>query len=92
MSKKSSAETPKWPLEFVKWVDAKVSNLAWEDLNDLMKEEPAICASVGWVVKDTDTCLTLVASVVVDDPEDDSTIGVWQIIPKSWVVERRQLK
>lgn len=71
-------------LVLVKWVDAVTDNHGWRPVEDIKKTTPSKCQSVGFVLKQTTTCIVLASSLGEADCDGDITIPmgmVKEIIP-----------
>jgi len=66
----------------VKWIDALGAD-GFIEKSDLEKEIPVIHNSVGYVVKETDSFITLTMSY----NDDMDNLGAWLLIPKVMVVK-----
>lgn len=87
MAKKKDLKLPK-RIEVI-WHDPK-NYAVWNPVN--AQFEPAVCASIGWVLHDDDQYLTLCHTL--GDPDFDvekAVLGVL-VIPKGCVKSRRYLK
>ena len=75
-------------LALVRWEDAaSYDEGGWISWKKLQKSAPSMIQSVGFVAKETDKYIVLVASVC----EDDGSAGGDVTIPKAYIVERRKL-
>lgn len=70
---------------YVEWVDSAAVG-SW--MNEAGLQEPDLCRTVGWVVKEDDTWLWLAATVQFGDPDFCQRIT----IPKVAITKRRRLK
>lgn len=73
-------------LVLVKWIDAVTDNHGWRPLEQVRKGVPSRCQTVGWIIKQTKTYITLVATLGEDDCDGDITIPIGmikEIIPLS---------
>ena len=70
----------------VKWIDALGAD-GFIEKSDLEKEIPVIHNSVGYVVKETDSFITLTMSY----NDDMDNLGAWLLIPKVMVVKITEL-
>ena len=77
------------PLLIVKWKDHAAEG-GWADVEKF--HCPAICYSVGWIYKEDDEAITLVANYSPDDDHHGHTTGNLQFILKSCIVERKLIK
>ena len=74
-------------LLLIEWDDASHSDGSWKDRSEYQRRnKPLRCQSIGWVIADTDECMTLCAS--------RNPYGEWSgdtVIPKSFIRKRRLL-
>jgi len=70
----------------VKWIDALGAD-GFIEKADLEKEIPVIHNSVGYVVKETDSFITLTMSY----NDDMDNLGAWLLIPKVMIVKITEL-
>ena len=42
------------PLVLVTWNDAIEMETGWHDINDITKQDPAVCKTVGWLTDKND--------------------------------------
>lgn len=64
----------------VTWVDAISSGTGWKAKEDVRKRKPAVCKSMGYVLADEASHITLIASET-DDGDCDGDVT----IPRGWV-------
>lgn len=80
------------PTEFklvkVTWDDAESATERWASLAEVTKDEPTLCVSVGWLIKETDSKIHLAASLVLG--ESDQVSG-HVAIPKPMIKEVLEL-
>lgn len=69
----------KIPLVMVQWVDA-ISDDRWADFHDALREELAPCVTVGFLIHQTDTHITIAAST----HSDLQRVGDRMTIPNTW--------
>lgn len=72
-------------LVVIAWADA-CTHGGWRDKADYKKYSFMPCASVGWVVTNTSTHVTVVQTVAEDQMTDSITI------PKGWIKDMRRLR
>lgn len=72
----------------VLWDDAESSTERWASLIEVTKDEPTLCISVGWLIKETDTKLHLAASLVLGDSDQ---VSGHVSVPKLMVKQIREL-
>jgi len=70
----------------VKWIDA-LGGDGFIEKSDLEKQTPVSHNSVGYVVKETDSFITLTMSY----NDDMDNLGAWMLIPKIMVVKITEL-
>lgn len=71
-------------LVHIKWVDAITDNHGWRPIEDVRKGVPSKCQTVGWIIKQTKTHITVVGTIGEGDCDGDITIPmgmVTEIIP-----------
>ncbi len=78
-------------LVLVTWIDALGCSSSWREKEHLKKSEPLTCKSVGWLLKDDETCVVLVPHIAEETPHND-----WQgcgdmTIPRALIQEIRPL-
>lgn len=72
------------PLTIIEWEDsASLAGATWNTLEDVSKQVPLVCKSVGWIVSEDKHCVRLAAHISGDD------VGGDLCIPKSSIVKRR---
>lgn len=75
-------------LLLVYWIDAHTSDSAWTTL-DAFEVEQAQVQSVGWLVQETPSSISICMSRAVGDDERDLTTVL--TIPKPWISRQIQL-
>lgn len=78
-----------YPLVEVIWDDAASNSASWVDVDDVAKPEQV--NTTGFLVKETDTYIT-VAGSVSNDEENIKNVGSTMTIPKGMIVSRREVK
>lgn len=70
----------------VVWQDAHTVD-AWTELGKPLNEDtkPAMCRSVGFFINTTKHALVISASVGIDKPKDEGTVGGTWVIPKGMI-------
>lgn len=71
-------------LVLIEWLDAVThDDNGWKVIEKVINQKPVLVRSVGWVVKDTKTHITLVSSIIRDEKEHiiDGDVTV----PKGWI-------
>tara|TARA_R100001377_G_scaffold319_1_gene302 strand:+ start:1524 stop:1814 length:291 start_codon:yes stop_codon:yes gene_type:complete len=71
------------PLVLVEWFDAKDGETGWHPVEDIFFEQLATCQSVGWLIKDTKSQITIMSDYCEYNEEKDG--GRHITIPGSWV-------
>jgi hypothetical protein len=77
------------PIVIVRWKDATEPFSGWVEFKDIIKKTAAGCFSIGWLVKDTEEEITLMADWCDDNSEEGGRVA---IIPKGMVQETKYLK
>jgi hypothetical protein len=83
MAQRRTNKVIKRPLLQITWLDHH-ANGAWTDSID---HTPAICHSVGWLIKEDRKAITLAASYT----EENASVGNTQYIIKNCITERKKL-
>ncbi len=80
-------------LIYVKWRDSCGVSPTWEYLKDVKFENDIVTAeSVGWLVSESKTSITLVSNMTNrEDGEDVEIVGT-MAIPKGCIIKRKFLK
>lgn len=60
----------KYPLIWVEWYDTKTED-AWHDIDSARKSHPALCGTVGQLIKMDDKEIIIVSTVGLDDQDDE---------------------
>lgn len=71
-------------LVLVKWVDAVTYDHGWRAMTEVRQNVPSKCQTVGWILRQTKSHITLVNSTGEADCDGDMTIPmgmVKEIIP-----------
>jgi hypothetical protein len=71
------------PLVLIEWFDAKDGYTGWHPVEEIFLEELATCQSVGWLIKDTKSQITIMSDYCEYNEEKDG--GRHITIPGSWV-------
>jgi hypothetical protein len=61
-------------LVLIEWLDAVTDDAGWKKIEDVKKTRPPVCKSVGWILKETKTHITIAATIHGDDCDGDVTI------------------
>jgi len=80
-------------LYIVKWIDSCNSPNFWEPISKMKDPKSMVCASVGWIVKETSENIIIVphiSDINNKNSEGDSCGGM--TIPKVAILERIKLK
>lgn len=76
-------------LVLIRWEDASSQETGgWISWKKIQKSGPALIQSVGFVAKETDKYIVLVASIC----EEDGSSGGDVTIPKAYIVKLKELK
>ena len=74
-----------YPIVYIEWSDS-FGTWSWGPLEDVLEIAPSACRSVGFLVADTDSHVTLVTSL---GPEDSGNGSI--TIPKGCVTDRHEI-
>jgi len=75
-------------LVYLEWLDAMGHEPGWKKIEDIQKDDkPALCHSVGWIIKDTEKYLTIIGDW--NDSEDGDRE---QVILKQNITKRTKLR
>jgi len=80
---------PPYPLVAIVWDDAASNSSTWVLPSEIAGPEQVI--TVGFLVKETDTYIT-VAGSVANEAIENETVGNTMTIPKGMIVARRELR
>lgn len=61
-------------LVLVRWYDAVTDHSGWKPIDGVRKQRPPLMQSVGWVLADCKSHITLIASKGASDCDGDVTI------------------
>lgn len=78
-----------YPIVEIIWNDAASNSESWVDLDDVA--EPETVNTTGFLVKETDTFVTVAASVSTME-DFIKTVGNTMTIPKGMIVSRREVR
>lgn len=78
----------KYPLVYVEWEDHSSDGGHWQS-GDEVNDTVFVCASVGWLYKETDKKIVLIASAVLQDGGD---VGDVRHIVKSCITKQVTLR
>ena len=77
-----------WKCDYVEWRDAYGVSAQWQEIQDV-KPTVLICCSIGWVVAETEDCLTIVPHMSQTNHDHAEQQGCGDMtIPKSAIVRR----
>lgn len=79
----------KYELTQIEWLDSYGITPDWQEIDNI-KPIKIICITVGFVVHEDDTSLSVANSICVDGPENQAT-GI-MTIPKCSIVKKNLLK
>jgi len=77
------------PLVIVRWEDATEPFSGWVEYKEMIEKKPAECFSIGWIIKDDQDQVTLMADWCNDNSQEGGRVA---IIPKGMVKEIKVLK
>jgi len=77
------------PIVIVRWEDATEPFSGWVEYKDIIKKTAAGCFSIGWLVKDDENQISLMADWCDDGGQEGGRVA---IIPKGMVKEIKYLK
>lgn len=86
---KAKSYVPPYPFIEVVWDDAASNSSTWVTIAEVTGPEQVITR--GWLVKETDTFLSIASSVSNVEIEED-TVGNTMTIPNGMIVSRRALR
>lgn len=66
-------------LVLVKWIDAVTKDIGWRKIEDIKKQKPDKCETVGWIIKQTKSHVTIVSTIGGDECDGDITIPLGMI-------------
>ena len=77
----------------IEWVDSH-SGRGWQTLDELEgNAEPLYCRSVGWLIKETEHCKTIVPHIAGEENGDVMLLGCGDLtIPTKAIVKVKHLK
>ena len=81
----------KFPLVVVRWLDSRRPAAAWLRLSDFEPDGVCDCLSVGYIIYEDETQLTIAPNIADADSEDPQISGTIEI-PVCAVVEKKILK
>lgn len=61
-------------LVLIEWLDAVTDDAGWKKIADVQAQRPPVCRSVGWILKETKSHITIAATIHGDDCDGDVTI------------------
>ena len=77
-------------VEFITWLDhCTDSERGWQSLENILKLEPVVIDTVGWVVKETDDYLVMVASL--QNVGENADVQGEMLVLKSCIKRREKL-
>lgn len=79
---------PPYPFVEIVWDDASSNSESWTSINDISAPEQVITR--GWLVKETDTYVSVAASVANEELHEE-VVGNTMTIPVGMVRSRREL-
>ena len=72
------------PLVLVTWNDAIEMETGWHDINDITKQDPAVCKTVGWLTDKNDKRIIIMSTI--EENEDEIAGGSVHSIPTDWCI------
>lgn len=87
MARTGQKPTNNLNIEAIVWHDA-VAHVGWADLRQEYK--PAVCTSVGLVISESKTALTVAGTWGGDENSLETNARI--TIPKDWVISRKKIK
>jgi hypothetical protein len=90
-------DNKKQKLTYLKWQDAH-SDSGWhtkKELEDKISEEAFFVEEVGWIVYEDKKEIHMVSRRCSWDKKNNENIsdyGLYQRIPKTWVIKRKEIK
>ncbi len=83
-------------LIYIKWHDAHSDGgwRTWKQVVDLVNEDYCICENVGWLIFEDKRELLIASRRLVWQEKNKETdeLGLFQKIPKPWIIERKFIK
>lgn len=81
------------PLVLIRWEDSRQPTSSWVRLSDLGSDHtPVLCASVGWLIRDTSEVKVLCQSMGDIDCDDDMQASGVMVIPARCVLSVERLE
>ena len=82
----------KYPLVYLEWEDAN-SMSSWETNEQIDKwlktdEDYGQVEQVGWLIRETKTCIILASRHAPENDYQDEHWGNLQKIPKTWIIKK----
>lgn len=77
------------PLALVRWYDPTDLGGGWKLTADAVKDEPQVCTTVGWIIRDDD--IVTVAASYSTDTEGTVHVGTGMTYPAACEIERTWL-
>ena len=81
-----------YPVVLVRWEDSHGLPNGWCGAEDTECDEPVICESVGWLVRDSPRAIIVVPHYHPEHRGGDSSIGGDMQIPRSAIVHLQELE
>ena len=81
------------PLVLIQWEDSRQPSSSWVRLSDLGSDHtPVLCASVGWMVRDTPEVKVICQNMGDIDCDDDMQVSGVMVIPTRCVLSVEKLE
>ena len=75
-----------FPLVVVEWEDSAQPTSAWEWADELLSSEPIMCQTVGHLIHDNETCVTIALSLGDKDSDRPQVNGAMRI-PRRAIID-----
>lgn len=79
-------------LVLVEWIDSHGEDHAWVKPDKVEERQPAVCQTVGYVVDETDTALTVAQSIGLGTEGHVEELGGVFTIPQGCVTRRHEIR
>jgi len=71
------------PMVLVTWLDAKDGQTGWHSIEDIQKEQLAVCHSAGWLMYKDETKIIIMADYLEQDPPEYATAAM-EMLDSRW--------
>lgn len=75
---------------YVEWTDSLLENSRWQLLQQV-ENQILKCATVGFMISDTDEFITIAQSYTLDRPFEDISVSGTMTIPKGSIIRLEEL-